>query len=147
MERSMICYSTMNLRLQHIYILNSVPIKVTNKKSNLNHLQKQGCPTKAWFYRLIKGNQRTISCYFIGCFVRSRGTSFMISQLSLFSSKEMHDSLRMWVCEKRYGLFFKKEYIDISTYWIWSSYSWHVDQENVGKSYSRNYSRKTNFIT
>ena len=90
MVRSMINHSTLPASLwgkalkTPVYILNRVPTKSTNKtpyeiwigkKPSLKHLHIWGCPAEARPYRPNekKLDSRTISCYFIGYFERSRG--------------------------------------------------------------------------
>ena len=70
-----------------VYILNKVPTKVTDKtpyeiwtckKPSLKHFHIWGCPAEAQPYRPNekKLDSRTISCYFIGYFERSKGYKF-----------------------------------------------------------------------
>jgi len=70
-----------------VYILNRVPSKAvsktpyelwTGKKPSLRHFHVWGCPTEARPYRPNerKLDSRTISCYFVGYFERSRGFKF-----------------------------------------------------------------------
>ena len=90
MVRSMISHSSLLESLwgealkSAAYILNRVPSKVvakvpfelwTGKKPSIRHLHVWGCPVEAMPYRPNerKLDSRTVSCYFVGCFERSRG--------------------------------------------------------------------------
>ena len=93
MVRSMISHSTLLASLwgkalmTAVYILNRVPTKPTDKtpyeiwtskKPNLKHLHIWGCPIEAQPYRPNekKLDSRTMNCYFIGYYERSRGYRF-----------------------------------------------------------------------
>jgi hypothetical protein len=69
------------------YILNRVLTRATNKttfeiwvghKPSINHFRVWGCPAEARPYKPQekKLDERTISCYFVGYFERSRGYKF-----------------------------------------------------------------------
>ena len=88
------------------YILNRIPTKTptktsyelwTGKNPSLKHLHVWGYPAKARPYRPNekKLDSRTVSCYFVRYSERSKGTNFLIPQLSRFLSQEILDSLRM----------------------------------------------------
>nr|CAN67457.1 hypothetical protein VITISV_039473 [Vitis vinifera] len=93
MVRSMINHSTLLESLWGkavkiiVYILNRVPSKAvakspyelwTSKKPSIRHLHVWGCPIEARPYKPNekKLDSRTVSCYFVGYFERSRGFKF-----------------------------------------------------------------------
>ncbi|XP_073132852.1 uncharacterized protein [Henckelia pumila] len=84
------------------------------------YILNRGCPAEARPYKPNekKLDLRTVSCYFIGYSERSRGTSFMIPQLSQFLSREMPGSLRMPSLRGGYkvrDIVFEEEYVNIPT--------------------------------
>ncbi|RVW20371.1 Retrovirus-related Pol polyprotein from transposon TNT 1-94 [Vitis vinifera] len=93
MVRSMISHSTIlesfwgEAIKTTVYILNRVPSKTvaktpyelwTSKKPSIRHLHVWGCPAEARPYKPNekKLDSRTVSCYFVGYYERSRGFKF-----------------------------------------------------------------------
>ena len=135
MVRSMIIHSNLPKSLQSealkttAYTLNRVPTKATaktpyklwtGKKPSLKHLHIWGCLAKARPYRPHekKLDSRTVSCYFIGYFERSRGYKFYDpTTKSIFETgnARFFEDVEFDGGDKDRDFIFEEEYVDIPT--------------------------------
>ena len=135
MVRSMISHSILPKSLwgeaikTAVYILNRVPSKAvaktpyelwTSKKPCIRHLHVWGCPAEARPYKPNENmlDSRTVSCYFVGYFKRSRGFKFYDpSSRSFFETgnAKFIEDVELSGRESLRNVVFEKESISIPT--------------------------------